>query len=140
MSRRPELLSSVNLDSSVKSTEAHRCLVQETYSLAQYTWALLCRPMRGNTHNWSPCKNNLHWENAFAPYLRTFFSLMLQSSLKQVAAQKYLKCYKRVFCRCCCSWSAWNMSSEHRSFSVILIPGTVDHIARHIKAPSTISL
>ncbi|GFV53564.1 hypothetical protein TNCV_1177601 [Trichonephila clavipes] len=35
MSRRPETLSSANLDWSVKSIEAHRCLVQETCSIAQ---------------------------------------------------------------------------------------------------------
>ncbi|GFU10162.1 hypothetical protein TNCV_3449451 [Trichonephila clavipes] len=46
MSRRPKSLSSMNLDSSVKSTESHRCLVQETCSLGQVKWALLCRLLR----------------------------------------------------------------------------------------------
>ncbi|GFV97844.1 hypothetical protein TNCV_2021591 [Trichonephila clavipes] len=35
INRRPESLSSVNLNSSVKSTEVHCCLFQETCSLAQ---------------------------------------------------------------------------------------------------------
>ncbi|GBO20046.1 hypothetical protein AVEN_269785-1 [Araneus ventricosus] len=42
----PESPSSVNLDSSAKSTEAHCCLVQETCSLAQHKRALLCRALR----------------------------------------------------------------------------------------------
>ncbi|GFX23855.1 hypothetical protein TNCV_1788861 [Trichonephila clavipes] len=49
LSRRSESLSSVNLDSSVKSIEANRCLVQETCSPAQNKWSLLCRLLRG-TH------------------------------------------------------------------------------------------
>ncbi|GFX10402.1 hypothetical protein TNCV_1867971 [Trichonephila clavipes] len=43
LSRRPESLSSVNLDSSVNSTETHRCLAQETCSPAQVKRDLLCR-------------------------------------------------------------------------------------------------
>ncbi|GFT85174.1 hypothetical protein TNCV_496351 [Trichonephila clavipes] len=46
MSRRLESLSNVNLDSSVKGTEAHRCLVQETCSLAQDKRVLLCRLLK----------------------------------------------------------------------------------------------
>ncbi|GFX74924.1 uncharacterized protein TNCV_1844961 [Trichonephila clavipes] len=49
ISRRPESLSIVNLDSSVNSTEAHCCCVQETCSLAQHKRFLRCRPLRG-TH------------------------------------------------------------------------------------------
>ncbi|GFX44589.1 uncharacterized protein TNCV_2637541 [Trichonephila clavipes] len=54
ISRRPESLSIVNLDSSVNSTEAHCCCVQETCSLAQHKRFLRCRPLRGTT-NWSSC-------------------------------------------------------------------------------------
>ncbi|GFX17208.1 hypothetical protein TNCV_2857311 [Trichonephila clavipes] len=49
ISRRPESLSIVNLDSSVNSTEAHCCCVQETCSLAQHKRFLRCRPLMG-TH------------------------------------------------------------------------------------------
>ncbi|GFV21800.1 hypothetical protein TNCV_3220021 [Trichonephila clavipes] len=47
--RRPESLSIVNLDSSVNSTEAHCCCVQETCSLAQHKRFLRCRPLRERT-------------------------------------------------------------------------------------------
>ncbi|GFW73765.1 hypothetical protein TNCV_1542191 [Trichonephila clavipes] len=40
---------------------------------------------------------------------------------------------------CCSSWSAWNMSSGHRCFGLILIPETVDHTTKHIKTSSSIS-
>ncbi|GFW16266.1 hypothetical protein TNCV_4264311 [Trichonephila clavipes] len=43
MSRPPESLFSVNLELSVRSTEAYRCLVQEMCSLAQDKLVLLCQ-------------------------------------------------------------------------------------------------
>ncbi|GFU18237.1 stromal interaction molecule 2 [Trichonephila clavipes] len=44
ISRCLESLPSVDLDLSVKSTEAHCCLVQETCSLVLNKWTLLCLP------------------------------------------------------------------------------------------------
>ena len=46
-STRSESLCNVNRDSSVKSREAHCCLVQETCSLAQWKRALLFHPFKG---------------------------------------------------------------------------------------------
>ncbi len=53
----------MNLDSSVKSTEVHRCLVQETCSLAQDKRSLLCRTVRGHTQL-VVLHRDLHYEEA----------------------------------------------------------------------------